>query len=263
MMNTKIKILMAAGLISFAACEKVIIVDLNSASPKVVVEGNITNETGPYTIKLSSTANYYQPNVFPPVTGATVVVSDDAGNSETLTEVIPGSYQTAHLQGVPGRTYTLNINSNGNIFTASSTMPTPVPIDSVNFVLSTRNQTYRVVCKFKDPAGIANYYKLQINSNDTLGFDTTSVRILKDGLADGQELSITYRTHLLLGDSVIVKLECIDYNTYEFYSTLPNVGGGLGSILAAPPANPINNISNGGFGYFAAYSISRDTTTVH
>jgi hypothetical protein len=142
-------------------------------------------------------------------------------------------------------------------------MPPPVPIDSVNFTLSTRSQTYRVVCKFTDPAGIENFYKLQVKSNDTLGFDTTSVRILKDGLADGQELSISYRTHLLLGDSVIVRLECIDYKTYEFYNTLPRVSGGIGSILASPPANPVNNISNGGFGYFAAYSISRDTTFVH
>ncbi len=262
-MKNKILILIAAGILSFSACEKVITVDLNSSSPKVVVEGDITNEPGPYSIKLSNTANYYQPNVFPPVTGATVTVSDDAGNFETLTEVIPGTYQTAHLQGVPGRTYTMNINSNGNTYTASSTMPPPVPIDSVNFVENTKNQTYRIVCKFQDPPNILNYYKLQINSNDTAGFDTTSVRILKDGLADGQELSITYRTHLIFGDSVIVKLECIDFKTYEFFSTLPNVGGGISSILQAPPSNPVNNISNGGFGYFAAYSITRDTTFVH
>ncbi len=262
MMN-KFKIVLAAGILSFAACEKVVNIDLNSASPKVVVEGNITNEPGPYSIKLSSTANYYEANVFPPVTGATVTISDDAGNSEILKEVIPGTYQTAHIQGVPGRTYTMNINSNGNQFTATSTMPPPVPIDSVNFIIRPRDNTFRIVCKFTDPANIENYYKLQINSNDTLGFDTTSVRIIKDGLADGQELSISYRTHLLYGDSVIVKLECIDYKTYEFFNTLPRVGGGLGSILAAPPANPVNNISNGGFGYFAAYSITRDTSFVH
>ena len=238
--NIKSVILFATAIFFFSACEKVITIDLNSTSPKVVVEGDITNEHGPYTIKLSSTANYYQPNIFPPVTGAIVTVSDDAGNLETLAEVIPGSYQTSHLQGTPGRTYFLKIVANGTTFTASSTMPPPVPIDSVNFTLSTRNNTYRTVCKFPDPVGIENYYRLQMNSNDTFALDTTNVRILKDGLADGQELSISYRTKLLLGDTVIVRLDCIDYKAYEFFLTLPRVSGGLGSILAAPPANPVD-----------------------
>jgi hypothetical protein len=120
-----------------------------------------------------------------------------------------------------------------------------------------------VICKFKDPEGVLNFYKLQLSSNDTLGLDSTDIRILADGFADGQELSLTYRTHLIVGDSVTVKLECIDKTTYDFYRTLPDVEGGINSFASAPPANPVTNLSNGALGYFSAHAMSVLSTKVH
>jgi hypothetical protein len=261
-MKTFSKIIFTIVLLYFTSCEKVIYIDLNSTNPKVIVEGNITNLAGPYTVLLSHSVNYYDPNTFPPVTGAVVTVSDNAGNSEILSEVIPGKYQTSSLQGVEGRTYSLKIEANGNEYAATSTMPYHVPIDSINYEQEDDGD-YRIVCKFKDPAGVANYYKLKITTNDTAGIDSSNIRIVSDKFADGQELSLTYHTHLLLNDSVFAKLEGIDKVTYDFYRTVPDVEGDIRSFMSAPPANPVNNISNGGLGYFAAYTISRDTSIVH
>ena len=109
-------------LIFFTSCEKVIYVDLNSVNPKLVVEGNITDQPGPYIIRLSNTVNYYDPNAFPAVKGATITVSDNAGNSEILKETSPGVYETSSLQGVSGRTYTMNIvTGDGTSYSAHST----------------------------------------------------------------------------------------------------------------------------------------------
>jgi hypothetical protein len=256
-------IFIVAILFFFVSCEKVVYIDLNTTNPKLIVEANVTNQPGPYTVLLSHSVNYYDPNIFPAVTGASVIISDDDGNTETLTEVSPGKYQTSSIQGVEGRTYSLKIIADGNEYDAASTMPYRVAIDSVNFEQRDEGNGYRVICKFIDPEGMANYYKLQLSSNDTANLDSTDVRILADGFADGQELTIRYGTHLVVGDTVTVKLECIDKVTYDFYRTLPNVEGDIRQFMSAPPANPVTNLSNGALGYFAACAVSKVDTIVH
>jgi len=61
------------------------------------------------------------------------VISDNAGNRDTLTEIPVGSgtYLTHTIQGVIGRTYTLDIKNEGKDYTAISTIPTPVILDSI------------------------------------------------------------------------------------------------------------------------------------
>ncbi len=254
--------LIIAMAVMITSCEKVINIDLNTTDPKLVVEANITNLPGHYTVSLTHTVNYYDPNVFPTVSGASIVIYDNAGNSETLTEFSPGNYRTNLLQGVEGRAYSVKILSSGNEYHATSTMPFHVSIDSLNLERNDRGNGYRLICKFLDPQGISNFYKLQISSNDIAAFDSTSIRIVADGFADGQELSLTYRTRLVPGDSVTAMLECIDKPVYDFYRTLTNVEGGVRSFLSAPPSNPITNINNGGFGYFSAHSVSLKTVVV-
>jgi hypothetical protein len=155
------------------------------------------------------------------------------------------------------------LTPDGANYSGASTMPPQVAIDSVNFELNRNGITYRVICKFKDPEGVANYYGMLLNSNDTSGLDTTDLRIAADGFADGQELSISRRTNLVLGDSVYVKLECFDKSTYDFYRTLPDVEGGIRSFTSAPPSNPVTNLSNGALGYFSAHSVVYDSVRVH
>ena len=72
-----------------SACEKVVYIDLNTSDPKLVVEANITDSKygqGYYlnAVKLSRTVNYYDGNVFPAVNNASVFISDDLGNIDTL-----------------------------------------------------------------------------------------------------------------------------------------------------------------------------------
>lgn len=258
-------------MLCFTSCEKVVLIDLISKNPQPVIQANITNEPGPYTVKLNSSVNYYESNTFPAITGAGVVISDNTGYSETLDESSPGIYKTATLIGTMGRTYTLNITTNGKQYKATSTMPSNIAIDSILFQLNGGGgfggnpnpvPSYRVICKFKDTPGIANYYMLELTSNDTAAFNKNNSRVLSDKLVDGQELSMSYRTHFLLNDSVTVKLKCIEKPIYDFYSTLPNAMG-EGGFLSSLPANPLNNISNGGLGYFSAYSLSEKSAVVH
>lgn len=86
--------------------------DSVSIPSALIVEGMITNQPGPYFVKLTRTADYSYKSLNLLVTGATVTISDDLGNKETLRATATGgTYQTSAtgIQGVVGRTYKLTI----------------------------------------------------------------------------------------------------------------------------------------------------------
>ncbi|HCW08361.1 MAG TPA: hypothetical protein DGG95_13455 [Cytophagales bacterium] len=80
--------------------------------PAIVVEGMITDQPGPYLVKISETASINdQSGAFILITGAIVTIRDDKGNDEVLIEKSTGNYYTQTLQGVVGQTYTLSITT--------------------------------------------------------------------------------------------------------------------------------------------------------
>ena len=106
--------------------------------PVMVVDGLLTDQPGPYTVKLfwSSPLNkdLDHPN---PVAGATVSIWDDQGVSETLHERIPGTYETTEggIQGAPGRQYQLRITTtDGRQYESATSTLEPVPdIEELSF----------------------------------------------------------------------------------------------------------------------------------
>ena len=81
------------------SCTKVINVNLNNANPNIVIEGIVSDAPGPYQVKLTQTVNFSDPNIFPPVTGAIVKITDSIlGVTDSLTEAVPGTYVTQKLQ---------------------------------------------------------------------------------------------------------------------------------------------------------------------
>lgn len=81
------------------ACKKVIQVNLHEASSRVVIEGEITDIPGIYQVKISRTVPYSDDNIFPPVQGAIVQVTDsNNGILYPFVETYPGLY-TCKLRG--------------------------------------------------------------------------------------------------------------------------------------------------------------------
>lgn len=76
----------------------------------MVVEGLITDEPGPYLVKISNAVPIqYQLKTTQWITGASVTISDDQGNSERLKEGSAGNYYTSSTQGQVRRSYSLSI----------------------------------------------------------------------------------------------------------------------------------------------------------
>ena len=251
------KMLLPLLLLSMYACTKVITVNLNDASPQIVIEGIITNTTGPYQVQITKTVNFSEPNNFPPVTGATVKITDKTGAiTDILTETTPGIYKTHTIQGIPGHSYQLDITAGSQSFTASSTMPQPVTLDSISFQHTDRLGKIDIVNvpNYQDPAGIKNYYSFTQTVNSRK-LKTTSV--FDDRLSDGKYISLALRndsTYIQLKDTVSVTMNCIDKSTYDYFYTLVQVSGGSNFRSSASPSNPVTNISNNALGYFTAYT---------
>ena len=239
------------------SCTKVISVNLNDANANIVIEGVVDDNPGPYQVRISQTVNFSEPNVFPPVSGATVTITDSAtGVTDDLIENSAGLYSTQNLlQGLSGHTYQLYVAVNGKIYTASSTMPNPVTLDSVSFYSTSAFGTDRTtaVTNFQDPAGLPNYYTFTEHVNDRLIDQTFN---FSDRLSDGRYLSLQLfndSSYIQTGAIVQVEMHCVDQAVWSYFNTLGQARGNNSQSVS--PSNPISNISNNALGYFSAQTV--------
>jgi hypothetical protein len=243
----------------FYSCQKVININLNSASPQTVVQANITNQPGPYTVLLSQTVNFSDPNVFPPIDGALVIISDNAGNTDTLKENPPGTYTGDKLSGTPGRTYTLSITADGKIYTATSTMPSPVNIDTLVLAKSPFGRDTVINLQFIPSPGITTYYHFVELINNV---QQKQVFVTTDQYQLGQTITFPLRLvsdSIKAGDTVTAQLQNISESVYNYYSTLLDANG---TGFNTAPSNPTSNISNSALGYFSAYAVTSKSIIV-
>jgi hypothetical protein len=254
---------LAAILLSLSSCEKVIELDLGKTEPTLVIEGNITNEAGPYFVKLTKTVDFNAASTYPAVTGATVVITDNAGQRDTLTNTGNGVYRTNSLQGIIGRTYNLNVVADGKTYTAQSTMPQNVMFDSLRYISFEFGGTtqYAVVPVFKDPIVVGNNYRFVLKVNGVL--DKTYL-VDNDNVNNGKVNQRPFRSNdieIKNGDVVQVEMQCIDAGAYLYYFTLSQAqGNGPGG--GTTPSNAPNGITGEALGFFSAYTTQSKSVSI-
>ena len=251
-------------LLASTGCEKVINLDLKTSSAQLVIEGNLVDDNRPCQVSLSTSANYTDSNTFAPVAGATVTLADNAGGLETLREATPGQYVGASVLGVPGRTYTLRVETGGAAYVATSRLPAPVvPFEKLSTQLSAfGTDNIQAVVDYTDPAGQGNSYLFRQYRNGRIN---NTIFVQNDQFTDGNHVTQTLRTFsnsstdpnnlnkLVRGDSLQVEMQNIDANVYEYFRTL-NLILTTGAAPSTTPANPKSNFSGGALGYFSAHS---------
>jgi hypothetical protein len=153
----------------FISCQSVIEPDFKDIEPQLVIEGEITNQTDPYTVKLSKTTNFTTSSQFVGVENALVIISDDMGTIDTLRMTKSGIYKTNKITGIPLHQYFLKVVSEGKEYTATSTMPQQVVMDTIyeseNIVMGQTIQG--ITLSFTDPANEENQYRFKVYKNDT------------------------------------------------------------------------------------------------
>ncbi len=259
-------ILIPFALLFLISCEKVIDIDLNQSNPRFVIEGNLSNEAGESKVKISKTLNFDETTAYPAISGALVTITDNKLNQiDTLTETSAGIYFKAGLAGIEGHTYTMMVNINNQIFTAVSTMPLSVNLDSlVQETLAGSysgggpggsgrpgsdqgSSTIQITPHYTDPVNSENYYQFEVTRNDTLVDD---VFIRNDVGFNGSSSHLPLRVKADKGDVVTIDLQSIDKTVYNYFFGLnENI-----NQSSATPANPASNINNGALGYFKAHT---------
>ena len=244
----------------FCSCEKVIDVDLNSASPKFVVEGIVTNREGPQLVRVTKTVDFENPNVFLGVEDAEVILSDSAGNEEFLTYLGKGFYATSEIEVVPGRTYFLTVVIGEEIFIAESTMPHPALIEDISISTSvTPNEViYRPVVRYHDDSGTDNFYRHLAYIN---GQRVPTYFLDEDEGADGEllEKRLVFSSEILenevvSGDTLTIEIQSLDQEVFNYFYTLDQTT----NLATGNPANPISNIRGGALGYFSAQAVEQE-----
>ena len=229
-------IIALAGILT-ASCTKDIHLNLQNASGLLVIEGNINDQPGPYPVILSRSVTYYDTSKGTAVSGARVVMSDDAGQRDSLTESLPGVYLTSTMVGIPGHTYHLSVTSGGKQYDAYSTMPAPVTLDSIgvqSFNFGPGRSAKSIYGVFSDPASATNYYKLFLTVNY---HKQSEVRVANDLLTNGNKMQQNAQADksVEVSDTVQMELDAIDKPIYNYWNTLNT---STLSQQTAAPSNP-------------------------
>lgn len=248
--------------IMLSSCEKVIDLNLDKTSPKIVIESFLTDLSSRHTVSVSTTSDFTASNAKIPVSNATVVLTTGSGLVINFTEQSPGNYISPRYRGVPGEKYTLTVTSDGKSYSATSVMPLPVPIQSLEQIeVSFFGETRKVVqVIYKDPKGFVNFYNNRVFVNNIKRGD---YYLESDRFNNGNEVKNTIyldEPDLVPGDLVRVQMLTIDENVYKFLFSITQISGNGGPPTT--PANPNSNFNNGALGFFSASTSSEATVTI-
>lgn len=244
------------ALFLFVSCEHEMILDLKDAEPHIVIDAAITENTH-CSVSLTISHSFYDNKPYEKISGATVILTNDQGISETLTEDIlnPGNYTSSQILGEVGVKYNLKVIIEGEIYEANATVPTLVPLQDIHLyeIKAGDKSWYSPSVEFDDPENEKNYYYFILTVND---------KVLQSVYLDDDEYRNGKRIHRILyfnkednddeelntGDNVIVEMHTLDYGMYKFYQTWLSYAGG--------DANPATNFTGGVLGCFKAYNAS-------
>ncbi len=266
-------------LVSSVACEKELDVALPPFTPKLVIDGWIEQNQYP-TVILTRNAGYFDgvdsSSIRDLVVTTAKVSISDGEREEVLTlrrrdAYFPNFlYQGTDIRGEVGRTYRLTVTSEGKTYTATTTIPAPVPLDSVWYDPRSPTDTLGYVrAGLTDPAAEANYYRLftqRVGKDDA--FVPVYLSAISDQYFNGQSLSfsvlrganslsnITDDLYFERDDTIRVKMCTIDRVHYDFWRTLERELYATGNPFASSGNEVLSNIEGGALGVWGGYGAS-------
>jgi len=296
MINQQMKkiIFIALGsLLLMTSCEEDLDVTLPGSSNKVVIEGIIENgryaqvtltKNIPLFSSLSGTSlsDFY-------ITDASVYVSDGI-TTDTLTLGIDsasalGITYTGHsIVGVPGGTYYLTVIANGGTYTAVTTIPSPIALDSTWWKPQPPEDSLGYAwARLSEPAGLGHNYRWFAKRPGDRRFIAPYGATFDDKFIDGKSFEFAYsrgedptnpppqqndpqaereRGYYRITDTIYVKFCTIDRESKDFYTTFESALGNNGNPFASP-VTILTNIKGGGLGVWAGYGVTYDTIYAH
>lgn len=241
----------------------------------LVVDGAITTQEGPQTVKLTLSKSLEALNEpSPPVSGAEVSVSDGS-RTWHFTENEPGIYQSApSMQGKVGETYSLTIVSEGKTYTASEKLysggdfdeellfhPPPDPdYKGASFAIIDHQFGFDEPHQWEVIVDDTAYYRPSRTGGDSV-------------LVEVASRTFTYYTHPLIEPNGLFTFSPTNYYGYpaglgitfrrlsisglhyRYLRALFSETEWRGGLFDTPPGNLPTNLEGGAIGYFAAREV--------
>jgi Domain of unknown function (DUF4249) len=269
---------------------------------QLVVDGGITNDSPPYTIRLTysgnlKTANFVNLNLA--VSGAKVIVTDDLGKS---VEFKPSPYERGVYRSIDddyvgqvGRTYSLSValKDGRKYISIPQKMPPCPAIDSLyeeyqDIVNVSSPDGYQVFLDTKDPKETQNYYRWSAYGYSLVGgicgnglcdvfcwvprFQT-KINTLSDNFVNGNPIKkrpVFFSPVYGVGKHFVeVTQFAISREAYQFWRLYDEQSSRTGTIFDPLPAPIQGNIVNANdpndiaLGYFGVSGISRKRLIIY
>jgi hypothetical protein len=265
-MNSIHKLLVfALGNLLLASCQDVIDIELRDSDRRYVIEGAVTQGVDSVIVRVSRTTSFFDTAAPEAITDATVTLTLPDGSQQILEHLEDGYYIVRGLNPVSNATYSLNVQVDGQTFSASAYMPNPVLLDSLTYRPEQNlfgpppegPPRFNVFMHFQDPL-TTDYYRAKYARNGKEKDNLDDLQLFDDALTNGNyiEIPIFSQTYKM-GDTVDVDLLNMDAASYTFLETFVSAASSdAGSPFSAAPDNPISNIEGGALGVFAAYARS-------
>lgn len=248
------------AIIALASCQKDIEIDLNDASPNIVIEANYTAEDSTVSVHVTQTSNYFSTDPSLELDNAVITITDQNGIGQNVVSTGNGYYLLENYAPQFNTTYTLNVIHAGSSYSANCFMASSVQLDEITFDWNPgifgSDPGFMVYLNLMDPADTVNFYSaiITVNGDEYSGLGEGFIQ--DDLLTDGNYLSrpLFGGPQLDSTDVVGMELRSIDESMYNYINEIVSIIGGSDS---AAPGNPTTNWDNNALGYFSAYSSTR------
>lgn len=201
---------------------------------------------------------------------ARVTVSD-GDTTVILTGVVDANYfppyvfSSSKLTGEVGKTYELRVEYKDYVASARTTIPEPVPLDTV-YVATVSDSLCSVACGFTDPVKKGNYYKI---FTKTEGVDThyhSSVLALLDGdplqgyseialFSTQRMMDLVGAPNLFVGDNLWVKLCTMDREAFNFWKHYEVIL--YANMFNVESGTEMHGNVQGALGYWIGYGVDK------
>lgn len=298
----------------FLSCEKTIEITLPDAKEKLVVEGVISQGIPPFVI-LSQSQKYFDPinvDVLSSIVVKDADVEIEYNGVVTKLDLVCASdvdpsfiiiiaqilgvdpvvlqtvdycfYSSLTLVGQINTSYNLKINWKGDTYTSTTTIPSPIPLDSVWFEpFGEFENLGRAWARINDPGDENNYYRWQAQRISTYSdgelkdpfYITPSFAIFDDSFFNGLSFDAVFFRGTQTGsvkeddkgdeaglfsinDTIAIRFISLDYASYKFYETVELNQNSAGNPFSSP-ASVVSNINGGALGVWSGYGAYYDT----
>ena len=235
-------------LILFSSCEKTVILDLETADPKLVVEADINWVKGTLgnhqVIHLSLSTPYYASQASPVADASSVTVKNSAGLVfNFVPKTVPGEYVCEDFDARLGENYELNITYKGEKYSATERL---IECPEISKVIQNEDGGFagdemEVTMLYTDIPNTDNQYLTVFKSPYS---PIPQLSVFEDKFYKGVQMSASIvEERLKRSDVVEIRLEGISKSYFNYMRlSLQNVAGA--NPFQAIAANAKGNIYN-------------------